>query len=184
MAWIEHLRVKARFPRTAFGILLYAKLKMVSECVEYASDHKRIIFEIYFDYFRLINRKCASDYSDDRLLFFVQLPITTCDSESIQLCNVKIFPCKYALWRQIKRSQRQIYGGCATLCANELGPPSLNRKCRIIFKTVETSCCNYIVKGLNFKNCTTRHVGSWILIFGSQPQNLVAHQLNLYIYMY
>ena len=32
--------------------------------------------EVNFDYFRLINRKCVSDYSDDRLLFFVRLPIT------------------------------------------------------------------------------------------------------------
>jgi hypothetical protein len=42
-------------------------------------------------------------------------------SELILLSNVKIFPCKYPLWRQIKRSQRHIYGGCATLCSNELG---------------------------------------------------------------
>jgi hypothetical protein len=50
----------------------------------------------------------------------------TCASALIQRCNVKIFPRKYALWRQIKRPQRHIYGGCATLCANELSPPSLN----------------------------------------------------------
>jgi hypothetical protein len=43
---------------------------------KHASEQKWVIFEINFDYFRLINRKCASDYSDDRLLFFVWLPIT------------------------------------------------------------------------------------------------------------
>jgi hypothetical protein len=37
--------------------------------VEYASNHKRIRFVINFDYFQL-NWKCASDYSDDQLLFF------------------------------------------------------------------------------------------------------------------
>jgi hypothetical protein len=60
-------------------MLLYTKTKMVSECVEYVSDHKRIIFQIDFDYFRLINRKCASNYSDDQSLFFVWLPITNGD---------------------------------------------------------------------------------------------------------
>jgi hypothetical protein len=51
----------------------------------------------------------------------------TCASALIQLCNVKFFPNKYALWRQVKRPQSHIYGGCATLCANELGPPSLKQ---------------------------------------------------------
>jgi hypothetical protein len=52
----------------------------------------------------------------------------TCDSELIHLCNDTFFPPKYALWRQIKRSKRHIYGGCAFLCANELGPPSLRNE--------------------------------------------------------
>jgi hypothetical protein len=35
------------------------------------------VFEVDFDYFLLINRKFASDYSDDRLLIFVRLTITS-----------------------------------------------------------------------------------------------------------
>jgi hypothetical protein len=56
-------------------MLLYIMPKMVSECLEYASVQKRIIF--IWNKFRLINRKCACDHSDDRLLIFVRLPITT-----------------------------------------------------------------------------------------------------------
>jgi hypothetical protein len=62
---------------TSFSTLLYRMSKMVSECVDYDSDHKRMVFELHSNYFRLINQECASDYSDDRLLFFVQLPITS-----------------------------------------------------------------------------------------------------------
>jgi hypothetical protein len=34
-----------------------------------------------------------------------------CASALIQLCNVKIFPCKYALWRKIKCPPRHIMAG-------------------------------------------------------------------------
>jgi hypothetical protein len=49
---------------------------MVSKCVDYEDDHKKIIFEIKTDYFLLISRKCVSDYTNDWLQFFVQLPIS------------------------------------------------------------------------------------------------------------
>jgi hypothetical protein len=60
VAWLEHLRVKVHLPPTMFDMLLYTMSKMVRECVDYASNHKKMIFEINFDYFRLISRKCAS----------------------------------------------------------------------------------------------------------------------------
>ena len=50
MSSLEHLRVKA----------LHTMSKMVSECVDYANDHKRMIFEINIDYLcDLENLKCA-----------------------------------------------------------------------------------------------------------------------------
>jgi hypothetical protein len=53
-------------------MLLYQMSKMESECMDYERD-KRIIFKINIDDFRLISRKSAFDYTDDRLQFFVRL---------------------------------------------------------------------------------------------------------------
>ena len=58
----------------------------MGECMDYDSDREKMVFEINSDYFRLINQKCASDYSDDRLLFFVRLPITRYISHSVCVC--------------------------------------------------------------------------------------------------
>jgi hypothetical protein len=91
-----------------------------------------------------------------------------CASALIKLCNVKLFPCKYALWRQIKRSQCHIYGGCASLCANELGPLSLNPS---EFGTDLNlpSISVYSVSGLSFDNLLL------ICILQPTPKYLVIH---------
>jgi hypothetical protein len=39
------------------------------ECMDYDSDRERMVLEMNSDYFRLISRKCTSDYSDDQLSF-------------------------------------------------------------------------------------------------------------------
>jgi hypothetical protein len=52
----------------------------------------------------------------------------------------------FALWRQIKRPQRHIYGGCATLCANELGPPSLRMEsCQLLSTTVQDAIIYHLL---------------------------------------
>jgi hypothetical protein len=48
---------------------------MVSECMDYDSNYKRI-FEMNFNGFQLINQKCALDYSFDQTFRFVRLSTT------------------------------------------------------------------------------------------------------------
>jgi hypothetical protein len=81
MARIEHLRVKAHLPLTFGNLLLYTinvqngKRMRIGRLCQWPQE--KGIFEINFDYFWLISQKCASNYSDDWLPFFVWLPITS-----------------------------------------------------------------------------------------------------------